>query len=189
MRYGARYKLASNENPLGASPLAVEAIRAHLDGLNRYPNGGIDLRRVLADKHSVKIENVVVGSGSEGIMSHIIRTSLCDNVEVLASAATFAGFKVLARSRGVAYCTVPQENWHYDLPALAASVNCKTKIIYLSNLNNPTGTIFTRQEFEAFYRRVPQRVLIIVDEAYFEYAKDNNRYPIPCTIGTTTSSR
>ena len=170
-------KLASNENPLGASPLAIEAIRNHLDGLNRYPNGGIDLRRVLANQYDVKIENVIVGSGSEGIMSNIIRTFLCDDDEVLASEATFAGFEVLARSRGVAYRTVPQTNWHYDLPALAAAVNDKTKIIYLANPNNPTGTIFTRQEFEAFYPHVPERVLIILDEAYFEYAKDNNRYP------------
>jgi histidinol-phosphate aminotransferase len=170
-------KLAANENPLGASPLALENIQAHLTGLNRYPNGGIDLRGVLADQYDVKIDNVIVGSGSEGIMSNIIRTFLCDDDEVLASEATFAGFEVLARSRGVAYRTVPQRNWHYDLPALASAVNEKTKIIYLVNPNNPTGTIFTRQEFDAFYRHVPERVLIILDEAYFEYAKDNPRYP------------
>src|SRR5438309_2966188 len=74
-------KLASNENPLGASPLAVECMRRHLDGLNRYPNGGIDLRRMLAEQYDVKIENVVVGSGSEGILSNIIRTFLCDDDE------------------------------------------------------------------------------------------------------------
>jgi histidinol-phosphate aminotransferase len=170
-------KLAANENPLGASPLAIESIRAHLDGLNRYPNGGMDLRRVLAEQYEVKIENVIVGSGSEGILSNIIRTFLCDDDEVLSSEATFAGFEVLARSRGVAYRTVPQKNWHYDLEALAAAVNDKTKIIYLVNPNNPTGTIFTRQAFESFYRHVPERVLIILDEAYFEYAKDNNSYP------------
>ena len=170
-------KLASNENPLGAAPLAIEAIRATLDGLNRYPTSGLDLRRVLADQYDVKIENVIVGSGSEGIMSNIIRTFLCDDDEVLTSEATFAGFEVLARSRGVAYRSVAQKNWHYDLPALVGAVNDKTKIIYLANPNNPTGTIFTRQEFEAFYRHVPERVLIILDEAYFEYAKDNHRYP------------
>ncbi len=170
-------KLASNENPLGASPLALECILQSLGNLNRYPNGGMDLRRVLAEQHDVKIENVILGSGSEGIMSNIIRAFLCDDDEVLASEAAFAGFEVLARSRGVVYRTVPHKNWHYDLPALAAAVNEKTKIIYLANPNNPTGTIFTRQEFDAFYRHVPERVLIILDEAYFEYAKDNNRYP------------
>jgi histidinol-phosphate aminotransferase len=84
---------------------------------------------------------------------------------------------VLARSRGVKYRTVPYRDWHYDLPALAAQINEHTKIIYLANPNNPTGTIFTRQEFDEFYRHVPERVLIILDEAYFEYAKDNPRYP------------
>ena len=170
-------KLASNENPMGASPLAIEAIQTHLTDLNRYPNGGVDLRRVLAKQHDVKMENVIVGSGSEGIMSNILRTFLGDDDEVLTSEATFAGFEVLARSRGVAFRTVPQTNWHFDLPGLADAVNERTKIIYLVNPNNPTGTIFTREEFEAFYRHVPERVLIILDEAYFEYAKDNNRYP------------
>src|SRR5947209_6853471 len=72
-------KLASNENPLGASPLAIECMRGHLEGLNRYPNGGIDLRSMLAEQYDVKVENVIVGSGSEGILSNIIRTFLCDD--------------------------------------------------------------------------------------------------------------
>jgi histidinol-phosphate aminotransferase len=77
----------------------------------------------------------------------------------------------------VKYRTVPYKHWHYDLPALASQINENTKIIYLANPNNPTGTIFTRHEFDDFYRHVPERVLIILDEAYFEYAKDNPRYP------------
>jgi histidinol-phosphate aminotransferase len=170
-------KLASNENPLGASPLALQQIRSHMDTLNLYPDGGLELRRVLASNFDVKVENVIVGSGSEGIMSNIIRTFLCDEDEVLTTEAAFMGFQVLARSRGVHYRTVPYRDWHYDLPALAAAVNQNTKIIYLANPNNPTGTIFSRQEFDEFYKHVPERVLIILDEAYFEYAKDNPRYP------------
>jgi len=170
-------KLASNENPLGASPLAIAAIRGSLDGLNLYPTGGIDLRRVLAREFHVKVENVIAGSGSEGIMSNIIRAFLCDEDEVLTTEAAFIGFQVLARSRGVVYRTVPYRDWHYDLEALAAAINEHTKIIYLANPNNPTGTIFTKEEFERFYRHVPERVLILLDEAYFEYAKDNPRYP------------
>jgi histidinol-phosphate aminotransferase len=77
----------------------------------------------------------------------------------------------------VKYRTVPYCEWHYDLPALAAAINDHTKIIYLANPNNPTGTIFTKQQFDTFYRHVPERVLIILDEAYFEYAKDNPKYP------------
>ena len=170
-------KLASNENPLGPSPLAIEAIARKLGSLNFYPNGGLDLRERLAERFNVKVENVIAGSGSEGIMSNIIRTFLCDDDEVLTTEAAFIGFQVLARSRGVKYRTVPYRDWHYDLPALAAAINENTKIIYLANPNNPTGTIFTRQEFEEFYAHVPERVLIILDEAYFEYAKINPRYP------------
>jgi histidinol-phosphate aminotransferase len=170
-------KLASNENPLGASPKAVEAMTLSLSGLNLYPNGGLDLRQVLADEFEVKLENVIAGSGSEGIMSNIIRAFLCDEDEVLTTEAAFIGFQVLARSRGVKYRTVPYRDWHYDLKALAAAINQHTKIIYLANPNNPTGTIFTRHQFDEFYRHVPERVLIILDEAYFEYAKDNPRYP------------
>ena len=161
-------KLASNENPLGASPKAAEAIRRSVEALNLYPSGGLELREVLAEKFELKVDNVIAGSGSEGIMSNIIRTFLGDEDDVLTTEAAFIGFQVLARSRGVKYRTVPYRDWHYDLTALAASVNEHTKIIYLANPNNPTGTIFTRQEFEAFYHHVPERVLIILDEAYFD---------------------
>jgi len=170
-------KLASNENPLGPSPFALREIARHVGGINIYPDGGLGLRRVLAEKFDLKVENVIAGSGSEGIMSNIIRTFLCDEDEVLTTEAAFIGFQVLAKSRGVKYRTVPYRDWHYDLPALASEINERTKIVYLANPNNPTGTIFTRQEFDVFYRHVPERVLIILDEAYFEYAKDNPRYP------------
>jgi histidinol-phosphate aminotransferase len=169
-------KLASNENPLGPSPLALAAISRNLSGLNHYPNG-LDLRERLAEEYDVKVANVIAGSGSDGIISNIIRTFLCDDDEVLTTEAAFLSFQLLARSRGVAYRTVPYREWHYDLTALAAAINEKTKIIYLANPNNPTGTIFSRHEFDEFYRHVPERVLIILDEAYFEYAQDNPRYP------------
>jgi histidinol-phosphate aminotransferase len=170
-------KLASNENPLGPSLLAIAAIQNQTARLNLYPNGGLELRRVLADRYDLKIENVIAGSGSEGIMSNIIRAFLCDDDEVLTTEAAFIGFQVLAKSRGVTYRTVPYRNWAYDLPALAGAINERTKIVYLANPNNPTGTIFTKAEFDDFYRHVPERVLIILDEAYFEYATDNPRYP------------
>ena len=170
-------KLASNENPLGPSPLAIEAMARCLGSIHLYPNGGLDLRRVLAEEYDTKIENVIAGSGSEGIISNIIRTFLGDGDEVLTTDAAFLGFRVLAQSRGVAYRTVPYRDWHYDLTALAGAINERTKIIYLANPNNPTGTIFSKHEFDEFYRHVPERVLIILDEAYFEYAKDTPRYP------------
>jgi histidinol-phosphate aminotransferase len=170
-------KLASNENPLGASPRAIEAIAKNLGSLNYYPNGGLDLRERLAQEFDLKVGNVIAGSGSDSIMSGIIRAFLCDDDEVLTTEAAFIGFQVLARSRGVTYRTVPYRDWHYDLKALAAAITDQTKIVYLANPNNPTGTIFSNHEFDEFYRHVPERVLIILDEAYFEYAKDNPRYP------------
>src|SRR5580704_5964500 len=170
-------KLASNENPLGASPCAIEAIAKNLGSLNYYPNGGLDLRERLAAEFDVKVGNEIAGSGSDSIISNIIRTFLCDDDEVLTTEAAFVGFQLLAKSRGVAYRTVPYRAWHYDLTALANAITEKTKIIYLANPNNPTGTIFSRQEFDEFYKHVPARVLIILDEAYFEYAQDNPRYP------------
>jgi histidinol-phosphate aminotransferase len=170
-------KLASNENPIGPSPRAIEAVAKSLASSNFYPNGGLDLRERLAQEFDLKVANVIAGSGSDGIMSGIIRAFLGDDDEVLTTEAAFIGFQVLARSRGVAYRTVPYRDWHYDLTALASAITEKTKIVYLANPNNPTGTIFSKHEFDDFYRHVPERVLIILDEAYFEYAKDNPRYP------------
>jgi len=170
-------KLASNENPLGASPRALERLRDSAGALNLYPNGGLDLRRELARQYDVRVENVIAGSGSEGIMSNIIRAFLCDEDETLTTESAFIGFQTLAKSRGVAYRTVPYKDWHYDLEALAGQINERTKIIYRANPNNPTGTIFTKIEFDHFYAHVPERVLIILDEAYCEYAKDDPRYP------------
>ncbi|MGA7409229.1 MAG: histidinol-phosphate transaminase [Bryobacteraceae bacterium] len=170
-------KLASNENPLGPSPVALEAVRAQLDHIHIYPRGGVDLRAVLAQEYGTKIDNVIAGSGSDSIISNIVRTFLGDQDEILTTEAAFIGFQVVAKSRGVPYRTVPLHQWQYDLEALAGAVNEHTKIIYLANPNNPTGTIFTRQQFEAFYKHIPDRVLIILDEAYFEYAKYNPRYP------------
>src|SRR5712692_1599494 len=162
---------------LRPSPLALERMHRSTGTLNLYPNGGLDLRRELARQYDVRVENVIAGSGSEGIMSNIIRAFLCDEDELLTTEAAFIGFQVLAKSRGVKYRTVPYRDWHYDLAALAREINANTKIIYLANPNNPTGTIFSRHEFDEFYRHVPERVLIILDEADFDYAKDNHRYP------------
>jgi len=170
-------KLASNENPLGPSPRSLGAMRGEFPSLHFYPNGGLELRRVLAEKFNLRLENVIAGSGSEGIMSSIIRAFLCDDDVVLTSEGTFVGFYVLARSRGVSMVTVPLKEYRFDLPGIARQITPKTKIIYLANPNNPTGTIFTTAEFDQFMASVPDHVLIILDEAYFEYAKENPLYP------------
>jgi histidinol-phosphate aminotransferase len=170
-------KLASNENPLGPSPKAIERIQSVLEELHLYPDGGQKLRKELADRYRLKVQCVVVGSGSEGIMSSIIRAFLCDDEECLTAQGTFIGFYVLARSRGVKLVTVPLKDYHYDLEAIAAAITPKTKIIYLANPNNPTGTIFTRMDFERFMTHVPSHTLVILDEAYCEYATEDSEYP------------
>ncbi|MBI5058267.1 histidinol-phosphate transaminase [candidate division KSB1 bacterium] len=170
-------KLASNENPLGPSPRAIVKLMKVAEELHIYPDGGLKLRRVLAEQFHVKLANVVVGSGSEAIMSNIIRAFLLDDEEVLTAEGTFIGFYVLARSRGVKLVTVPLRDYRFDLEAMAEAIHPKTKIVYLANPNNPTGTIFTRAEFERFMKRVPESTLVILDEAYFEYARSNPAYP------------
>ncbi len=170
-------KLSSNENPLGVSPLALERAHSALAGMSRYPPSGLALRGRLADLFGVNIGNVIVGAGSESIMANIVRTFLCDDDEVLTTEAAFQGFQVIALGRGVNYRTVPYNDWNYDLPALADAITPRTKLIYLANPNNPTGSFFTRRTFEDFHRRVPGRVLIILDEAYYEFAMTEPSYP------------
>jgi histidinol-phosphate aminotransferase len=171
-------KLASNENPMGASPKAVQAMIDSLKEIHRYPNpASYDLWKALADRFDVKVDNVITGHGSEGIMSVILRTFLLDDEEALTSDTTFIGFRVLAHSRGIKLKTVPLKNYHFDLEAIADAITDKTKIIYLANPNNPTGTIFTVKEFLNFKARVPAHVLIIIDEAYFEFAQYDPIYP------------
>jgi len=170
-------ELANNENPLGPSPLAVRAMQHHLEQSHRYSTGGLDLRRALADRFGLGLENVIVGSGSEGILLGILRAFLCDGDEVLTTEAAFIGFQILAKSCGARYRTVPYKDWGYDLDAILNAVGARTKIVYLANPNNPTGTMFDRKDLERFIRSVPERVLVVMDEAYFEYAAVNPEYP------------
>ncbi len=170
-------KLASNENPLGPSPKALEEMKNVFPALHYYPNAGYDLRVILSKLYNVKVENVITGSGSEGIMLNIMRTFLSIDDVVLTTEAAFIGFQVLAHAQGVGYETVPYKEWRYDLDALADKCSSRTKLIYLANPNNPTGTHFTRREFDRFYNRIPPHVLIVFDEAYFEYAIHDSDYP------------
>jgi histidinol-phosphate aminotransferase len=171
-------KLASNENPLGVSPLAINAMQQALLNVNRYPSpDAYDLRKSLAERFDVKIENVFTANGSEGIIAVIMRTFLLDDEEALTSENTFISFKIQAQSRGIKLITVPMKDYRFDLPAIADRITDKTKVIYLSNPNNPTGNIFTVSEFRDFMKRVPERVLVILDEAYFEFAHDDPAYP------------
>ena len=176
---GIKYiKLSSNENPHGSSPLAIKAIEKTYKDLNRYPDAsGYQLRSKLAKKFKVKIENVTIGSGSEGIMSTIMRTFLLDDDEIIGTEGSFVGFRVLANASGRKIIWVPMRKRKYDLHEMAKRITDNTKIIYIANPDNPMGTYVTKSDFDAFYNHVPDRVLIILDEAYYEYAKHQSDYP------------
>ena len=172
------YKLASNENSLGPSPKAIEAIKKSLKDIHRYPDMvGYDLRTKLAKKFNVKMNNVILGAGSEGIMSTIMRTFLLNDDELISAENSFIGFRVLANASGKKVNWVPMNNYKYDLEAMAEKVTEYTKIIYIANPDNPMGTYINRKDFDAFYKHIPERVLIILDEAYFEFAEYESDYP------------
>jgi len=171
-------KLASNENPHGPSPKALGAVQSTLADNFRYPDASaFILREKLAGCFNLKIDNVVVGSGSEGVMSTIMRTFLRQGDEIIAADNSFIGFRVLANASGIHTNWVPLKNFHHDLTAIARKINDYTKIIYLANPCNPTGTYFPKSEFDAFMSQVPERVLVLLDEAYFEYACHLSDYP------------
>lgn len=170
--------LASNENPLGVPDSVKQAITRALPDVSRYPEAGsFSLRNALAERFKVQIGNVAVGSGSESIMANIVRAFLHGDDEVLTSQGTFIGLLVLVHAQGVKLNMVPLKNYTFDLDAIANAVNPRTKIIYVCNPNNPTGTTFTRSEFDAFIRRVPEHVLVILDEAYYEFTAHDPEFP------------
>ena len=145
---------------------------------HRYPDAsGYELRKKLSNRFNVNINNVVLGSGSEGIMSTIMRTFLLNDDELVSAQNSFIGFRVLANASGNKIHWVPMKNHHYDLESMADKITDYTKIVYIANPDNPMGTYITRKEFDAFYSHVPERVLIILDEAYFEYAESREDYP------------
>ena len=171
-------KLDSNENPIGPSPKALIEIEKSLKKLHRYPDAsGYNLRNKLAKAFNIKMENVILGAGSEGIMSTIIRTFLMGNDELISASNSFIGFRVLANASGKKVHWVPMKNYRYDLKSMLNELNNQTKIIYIANPDNPMGTYITKEEFDAFYSDIPERVLIILDEAYFEYAQSKENYP------------
>lgn len=172
-------KLASNENPLGPSPYAIKEMTNALWDVHRYPDmHAYKLKSALSELYKLKMENIILGNGSEGIMAYITRTFLQPGDEVLTSENSFIGFTILARKAGTELIRVPlTKDYRYDVEALAAKVNDKTKIIYIANPNNPTGTYITKKEFDYLMNVVPKHTLVILDEAYFEFAELESDYP------------
>ena len=164
-------KLASNENPLGPSPMGIAAARAVLGDANRYPDGGAHaLRQKLAERHGVSPDEIFIGLGSSELIDLAARVLLRAGLQGLTSEGTYAPFSVAIRASGAELVLVPQKNLAFDLKAMAKAVTPKTAVIYLANPNNPTGSAFGREEFDEFLAAVPDGVLVVLDEAYIHYA-------------------
>ncbi|MDE0486494.1 MAG: histidinol-phosphate transaminase [Nitrospira sp.] len=174
---GGAVKLASNENPLGPSPNAIAALDEGKETLHLYPDGGAHhLTRALADRWKVSGDQVVVGNGSDEIISLLVKTFMSPGEEAVMADHTFVMYR-LAVTGGHGVCVeVPLNDWRYDLPAMARAVTDLTRVVFVCNPNNPTGTMVTRDEVREFMAAVPDHVIVVFDEAYYEYVRDP-QYP------------
>lgn len=171
-------KLASNENALGASPLALQAARASLEQSHRYVDPrSYDLTSALSRKLDLPVERIICGAGTDSLLSYIIAAFTRSGDELLTSEGTFIGIYVNAAKQNRHVVKVPLKKYRYDLNAISESISERTRIIYLANPNNPTGTIFSRAEFKTFMDNVPSSILIILDEAYVSFAAQAPDYP------------
>lgn len=176
-------KLASNENPLGPSPRVLAAIQAALPELGRYPDGSaFRLKAALATHLQIDPETLTLGNGSNDVLEIIGRTFSGPGDEVIYSQYAFAVYALVTQAVGATAIVVPAVDWGHDLEAMAEAVTPRTKLIYLANPNNPTGTCFGRPALERFLARVPATVLVVLDEAYFEFADDAD-YPDGIQLG------
>jgi histidinol-phosphate aminotransferase len=172
-------KLASNENPLGPSPFAIREMTNALWEVHRYPDmAAHQVKSALCELYKLKPQNIILGNGSEGIMGYICRAFLQPNEEVVTSENTFIGFLILAKSVGARLIQVPRRaDYKYDVEAMAKQINQNTKIVYIANPDNPTGTYITKEEFDFLMKHVPEHTIVILDEAYFEFANSHADYP------------
>ena len=164
-------KLASNENPLGPSPMAVDAARQAVAEANRYPDGGGHyLREKLAKRFGLAMENVMLGLGSGELIDLAARVLLHPSTEGLTSEGTFPLYWLSIRAAGAKLVQVPLRDYTFDLDRIAAAITPQTRVIYIANPNNPTGTLVSQEAADAFLGRVPEDVLVVMDEAYCDYA-------------------
>ncbi len=168
-------KLASNENPLGPSPFAINAVKSHLDGTNRYPDGGgFVLVNKLAKKYKVAPENIVLGNGSDDIIALLAHGFLKSKSEAVMPFPSFLMYEISVKAAGGIPVKVPLKNFAIDFDSLADAVTEKTSMIFLTNPNNPTGSHFSIESFLKFIEQIPEHIIIIVDEAYIEFVRDKN---------------
>ena len=181
-------KLASNENPLGASPLALAAAEAVLMDTFLYPDpNGFQLKTALAEKLGVTPEQITLGNGSDAVLAMIAQAFLHPGEEVVISQYAFATFSIITRAMRGTPVIVPTQGYHPDLEAMAATITDKTKLIFIANPNNPTGTWINNDQLTAFLAKVPQRVLVVLDEAYYEFMDDPD-YPNTIALQQTYSN-
>jgi len=165
-------KLASNENPLGPSPRALEAARRVLGEANRYPDGAAyTLRAKLAEKHRVSMAEILLGCGSNEILDLAVRTFCTPAQHIVFGEPAFVVYRIVALASGVPFTAVPLTKLVHDLPAMAEAVRPETRVLFVANPNNPTGTHVGRAAVEKLLREVPPEVIIVMDEAYLEYAE------------------
>jgi histidinol-phosphate aminotransferase len=170
-------KLASNEGPLGPFPAALEALERASPGLNRYPDGGAyRLRAAIAERHGVRFEEIAVGAGADGLIDGISQATLDPGDEVVCGWPSFPSYVIYALKLGADAVRVQLQENRYDLDALLAAVTPRTKLVYICNPNNPTGTMNAREELDAYFDAVPEHVVTVLDQAYFEYI-DDPAYP------------
>ena len=170
-------KLASNETSVGPSPLAVEAIKKEVENINLYPEATSRLlREKIAHKLKINEEMIIIGNGADDVIDLIGMAFINEGEEIIIGETTFPAYKIAGKIMGGKLTTVKLKDFHFDLDEILQRVNKKTKIIFLDNPNNPTGTIITKKEVSAFMKNVPQDVIVVFDEAYYDYVEDKN-YP------------
>lgn len=167
-------KLASNENPLGMSPKAKLAVEAAISGVERYPDD-FELKAALATRNKVVSSQIVLGNGSNDVLDLVARVYLCQGRSAVFSQHAFAVYPLASMSVGADLIQVPAKEYGHDLPAMLAAVRADTKVIWIANPNNPTGTFIPYPELHAFMKAVPSHVVVVIDEAYNEYLAPKDR--------------
>jgi histidinol-phosphate aminotransferase len=163
-------KVASNENPLGPSPAALAAMQKVLANLNLYPDGNaFHLKQKLAAKLNVETANLILGNGSNEIIEFVGHAYMSPGVDVVVSQYCFAVYPLVTNLFGANLITVSSKNYGHDLPAMLKSITPQTRVVFIANPNNPTGTVASGEELERFVKEVPENVLLVLDEAYIEF--------------------
>lgn len=171
-------KLASNENPLGVSALVREALTNKISGLARYPDAnGFYLKQALADKFDIQMNQITLGNGSNDVLELLARTYVTSEHEVIFAQHAFVVYPLVTKAIGATPVAVPAKDYGHDLDAMLAAITPKTRMIFVANPNNPTGTFLTKDELEVFIAKVPVHVLVVLDEAYYEYVPARDRAP------------